>query len=83
MAASVYDFLSTNVFINKPYWKSSGIVIFLWKYYIIISDTMVGSYLNVLFFLLAIVLSKLHEKPRRKDLVTEKRLFYKQYFFST
>ena len=67
MASSVYHFVSTDAFINKPYWQSSRIVIFLCKYYVIISDTMLGSYLDVLFLLLAVVLSKFHEKPRRKD----------------
>ena len=31
------------------------------------SDTLVGSFLDVLFLLLAGILSELHEKPRRKD----------------
>ena len=58
--------------INKPLWQSSGIIIFLCKYYIIISDTLVGFFLDVLFLLLAVILSKLYEEPRRnKDWVTE------------
>ena len=57
---------------SNPYWQSSGIITFLCKYYIVISDTLVGSFFNVLFFLLAGILSELDEKPRRKDLVTEK-----------
>ena len=36
------------------------------KYYIVIYDTLVGSFLNVLFLLLAVILSELHVKPRRK-----------------
>ena len=66
------EFLDTHVCINNPHWQSSGIIIFLCKYYIVISDTLVGSFLDVLFLLLAVILSELHEKPRRKDWVTEK-----------
>ena len=60
------------VFINSPHWQSSGILIFLCKYYIVISDTLVYSFLDALFLLLAVILSEVHEKPRRKDWVTEK-----------
>ena len=42
------------------------------KYYIVISDTLVGSFLDVFFLLLAVILSELREKPRKKDWVTEK-----------
>ena len=66
------EFLDTHVCINNPHWQSSGIIIFLCKYYIVISDTLVGSFLDMLFLLLAVILSELHEKPRRKDWVTEK-----------
>ena len=38
---------------------------FLCKYYIVISDTLVGFFLDVLFFSLAVILSELYEKPRR------------------
>ena len=59
--------------INKPHWQSSGIIIFLCKYYIIISDTLVGFFLDVLFLLLAVILSEFYEKTRRnKDWVTGK-----------
>ena len=38
-----------------------------------ISDTLEGSFFNVFFLLLAVILSELHEKPRsNKDSVTEK-----------
>ena len=66
------EFLDTSAFINNPHWQSSGILIFLCKYYIVISDTLVGSFLDVLFLLLAVILSELCEKPRRKEWVTEK-----------
>ena len=60
-------------YINNPHWQSGGIIIFLCKYYTVISDTLVGSFLYVLFLLLAVILSGLHEKPRRnKDWATEK-----------
>ena len=59
--------------INNPHWQISGIIIFLCKHYIVTSDTLAGSFLDVLFLLLAVILSGLHEKPRRnKDWVTEK-----------
>ena len=39
----------------------------------VISDTLGGSFLDVVFLLLAVMLSELSEKPRRnKDSVTEK-----------
>ena len=60
-------------YINNPHWQSGGIITFLWKYFIVISDALVDSFLYVLFLLLAVILSGLHEKPRRnKDWVTEK-----------
>ena len=66
------EFLDTHVRINNPHCQSSEIIIFLSKYYIVISDTLVGSFLDVLFLLLAVILSEFHEKARRKDLVTAK-----------
>ena len=86
MAASAYHVISTkvenhifkhdwifrHVFLNNPLWQSSGILIFLCKYYIVVSDTLIGSSLDVLFLLLDVILSELIEKPRRKDWVTEK-----------
>ena len=42
------------------------------KYDIVISDILVDSFLDVLFFLLTAILSELREKPR-KDWVTEKK----------
>ena len=39
-----------------------------------ISETLVGSFLDELFLLLAVMSSELHEKPRRKDLVTAKSM---------
>ena len=60
---------STRVFINNPYWQSSGITIFLCKY-IVISDTLIGSW-KFFFLFFAVILSELHEKLRRKNWVTE------------
>ena len=68
-------FRHTHVCVNNPHWQSSGIIIFLCKYYTVISDAMVGLFLNVLFLLLAVILLELYEKPRRdKDWVTEKSI---------
>ena len=55
------EFFDTNVCISNPDWQSSGIITFLFKYYIDISGT-----LDVLFLLLAVILSELHEKQRKK-----------------
>ena len=52
---------------------NGGIIIFLCNYYIVISDTLVGSFLDVLFLLFVVILTGRHEKPRsNKDRVTEK-----------
>ena len=59
---------------SAPLFKKSGSIhdnIFV-QYNIVISDTLVGSFLDVLFLLLAVILSELHEKQRRKDWVTQK-----------
>ena len=66
-------FLDTNACINNPHWQSSRIMIFLCKY-MVVSDTLGSSLFDVLFFLLAVILLELLEKPRsNKDSVTEKR----------
>ena len=58
--------------INNPHWQSGGIIS-LCKYFIVISDILVGPFLDVVFLLFAVILSGLLEKPRRnKHWVTEK-----------
>ena len=42
------------------YWNHHNIFV-----QIVISDTLVGSFLDALFLLLAVILLKSHEKPRR------------------
>ena len=70
------EFLDAHACISTPHWQSSGIIIFLCKYYLINSDARVGSFLDVFFLLLAVILSELHEKPRsNKDWVTEKSTY--------
>ena len=65
--------------INNTHWQSGEIKIFLCKYYIALSDTLVGSFLDVLFLLLAVILSRFLEKPRRnKDWVTEKSTYIEE-----
>ena len=67
------EFLDTHVCINNLHWQRGGIIIIFCKYFIVILDTLRGSFLDVLFLLLAVILSELYEKPRRnKDSVTEK-----------
>ena len=36
------EFLDTHVCINNPHWQSSGTIVFLCKYYIVISNTLIG-----------------------------------------
>ena len=66
------EYLDTHICINNPHWQNSEIIIFLCKYDIVISEILVGSFLDVLFCLLTVILSEFHEKPRRKVWVTEK-----------
>ena len=66
------EFLDTYVFINSPHWQSSVILIFLCKYYVVISDALVNSFLGAVFLLLTVILSELYDKARRKDWVTKK-----------
>ena len=68
--------LDTYVCINNPHWQSSGIIIFLCKDYIVISNTLVSSFLEVLFLLLAVLLSELPVKPKTK----KKRLSYRKKY---
>ena len=59
--------------INNTHWQIIGIIIFWCKQYIVVLDALVGSFSDVLFMLLAVILSGLDEKPRRKkDWVTKK-----------
>ena len=50
------EFIDPHICINNPHWQSSGIIIFLWKYDAVISNTLVGSFLDVRFLLLAVIL---------------------------
>ena len=67
------EFLDTHVCINNPHWQRSGVIIVFYKYFIVVLGTLRGSFLDLLFLLLAVMLSELYEKPRRsKDSVTGK-----------
>ena len=46
----IIEFFDTHVCINNPYWEISGIMILLFKYSSDISHALVGSFMNVLFF---------------------------------
>ena len=70
MPLDIIAFLYIHIFIKSPCWQSSGIIIILYKYNIVISDTVRDS--CRFLFLLAITLSELHQNPRRKNWVTEK-----------
>ena len=50
------EFLDTDVCVNNPLRQISGIIIFLSKYDIAISDTLVSSFLDVFFFLIPAIL---------------------------
>ena len=60
------EFLYTYAFINNPHQQSSGVLIFLCKHYIVISDKLVGFFLDVFFLLLAVILSELHDFMRNQ-----------------
>ena len=67
----IIEFLDPFVCINNPHCQSSRNIIFLCKYYIVTSGTLVDSFLDVLVLLLAMILSELHVKPRRKYSVSK------------
>ena len=50
-----------------------GIIIFLCKYYVVLSDLLAESFLDVFFLLLTVILSELHEKPRRIKIELQKK----------
>ena len=70
------------------HWQSDGIIIFLYKYFVVISDKLVGTLLDVLFLLLAVILLGPLEKLRRnkdwiKEKSTEKNLYEWHHFFQS
>ena len=76
----------THVCINNPHWQSRWIIKCICKYYIVTLHILVGSFLEVLFLLLILISSELHEKPiRNKDRATEKstskNLWEEHHFF--
>ena len=60
----IIKFLDTHVGVNKPHWQSSGVIIFVCKYYVVISDTLVDFFLDVLFLLPAVILSAVWETKK-------------------
>ena len=67
-----HNWIFRHTFMYNPHWLSNGFIIFSNKYYIVVSDKLVGPFLDVLFLFLPVILSEIHEKPRRKDLVATK-----------
>ena len=61
------EFLDTYVLMSNPHRQSSAILLFLYKYYIVISGALVGFFLDAFFLLLTVILSELCEKRKRKD----------------
>ena len=49
------EFLDTHVSINNPHRQSGGMIVFFCKYYIRISDTLIGSILNEFFLFLTVI----------------------------
>ena len=80
-SSNTTEFLDTHECINNPHWQSSEIIIFLCRYHIVVSDTLIGSFLDVLFLLLAVISSELPEKPRRKKV--HRRLCVRDITFLT
>ena len=77
--ADTLEFLDAHVNINNPHWQRSGIIKFFYKYYIVIGDTLAVFFLDVLFLLLAGILSELYEKlTKNKDWITKKK--YREEF---
>ena len=60
------EFIDTHVCINNPHWLTSGITIFLCKYEVVISDTLVVSFLDVLFLLVAVILSEFMRNQKER-----------------
>ena len=77
------EFFDTHVCINNPDWQSNGIAIFLFKYYIVISDALVGSFLDVLCLLLAVILSELSKNLRRNKDWVHRRICLRDITFLT
>ena len=88
MAASTYHIISKEVenhilkhdwFITHLCMRKQPTLTKQWKYffanisYIVISDTLVVSFLDVFFLMLALIFSEFHVNPRREDSVSEKR----------
>ena len=61
--------LDTYVCISDPYWQSTGIIIILWKYYVVISDTLIG------FWIKKFCGNIITEKSTQKNLCERNHLF--------
>ena len=59
-------FFGTHVCINNPYWESSGIMILLLKYSSDISNALVGSFMNVLFFVAGFNIIRASWEPKKE-----------------
>ena len=65
------EFLDIHLSIKNPHWQISETIIFLCKCYEVISDTLVGFFLDVLFLLLVVILSELSEKSFPSEVLAE------------
>ena len=93
MSASAYHItISTEITALNKIWifrhlciSKQSTLIFLCKYYMVISDTLVGSFLDAFFFLIHCnIIRALWETIRRKDWVAEKstkKNFWERYHF--
>ena len=68
---------------NNPHWQSGGVIIFLCKYFIVISDILVGTFLHVPFLLVVVIRAtweegikiELQKKVHRRICVTDITFF--------
>ena len=69
------------IFIDNPHWQCSGILLFLCKYYIVILGTLVGSFLDVLFLLLAVIIRTSWET--KKERMSYRKKYIEEFVWGT
>ena len=56
---------------KNPHWQSSWIIIFLCNYYIVTSDKLIGTFLDMFFLLLAVIEIKKEKLSYRRSYIEE------------
>ena len=77
------EFIDPHICINNPHWQSSGIIIFLWKYDAVISNTLVGSFLDVRFLLLAVILIIRASWKTKNERLSNRKNFTAEFVWGT